>query len=64
MRALKRKNYWLDETKIKKVQRLLKAKTETEALQKAVDLVLFQQEAARAWVDNAGVGGVEDLYAR
>jgi len=64
MRALKRKNYWLDETKIKKVQRLLKAKTETEALQKAVDLVLFQQEAARAWIDNAGVGGVEDLYAR
>jgi hypothetical protein len=64
MRALKRKNYWLDETKIKKVQRLLKAKTETEALQKAVDLVLFQQEALRAWVENAGVGGVEDLYAR
>lgn len=64
MRALKRKNYWLDEAKIKKVQRLLKAKTETEALQKAVDLVLFQQEALRAWVENAGVGGVEDLYAR
>jgi hypothetical protein len=64
MRGLKRKNYWLDEAKIKKVQRLLKAKTETEALQKAVDLVLFQQEALRAWVENAGVGGVEDLYAR
>jgi hypothetical protein len=43
---------------------LLKAKTETEAIQKAVDLVLFQKEAAKAWVENAGVGGVEDLYAR
>ena len=64
MKALKRKNYWLDETKIKKVQRLLKAKTETEALQKALDLILFQEEAAKAWIDNAGVGGVEDLYAR
>ncbi|OGQ56154.1 MAG: hypothetical protein A2W66_08800 [Deltaproteobacteria bacterium RIFCSPLOWO2_02_56_12] len=64
MKALKRKNYWLDETKIKKVRRLLKAKTETEAVQKAIDLVLFQEEASKAWVENAGVGGVEDLYAR
>jgi len=64
MKALKRKNYWLDETKIKRVQSLLKAKTDTEAIQKAIDLVLFQEEATRAWVENAGVGGVEDLYAR
>jgi hypothetical protein len=64
MKALKRKNYWLDETKIKRVKHLLKAKTETEALQKAIDLILFQEEAAKAWIENAGVGGVEDLYAR
>lgn len=64
MKALKRKNYWLDETKIKKIRRLLKAKTETEAVQKAIDLVLFQEEATKAWVENAGVGGVKDLYAR
>ena len=64
MKALKRKNYWLDETKIKKIRRLLKAKTETEAVQKAIDLVLFQEEATKAWGENAGVGGVEDLYAR
>lgn len=64
MKSLKRKNYWLDEAKIKKVQRLLRAKTETEAIQRAIDLVLFQKEAAKAWIENAGVGGVEDLYAR
>ncbi len=64
MKALKRKNYWLDETKIKKISRVLNAKTETEAVQKAIDLVLFQEEATKAWVENAGVGGVEDLYAR
>jgi hypothetical protein len=64
MRALKRKNYWLDETKIKRVQHLLKAKSGTEALQKALDLILFQEDAAKAWSDNAGAGGVEDLYAR
>jgi len=64
MKALKRKNYWLDEAKIKKVRRLLKARTETEAVQKAIDLVLFQEEATKAWVANAGVGGVQDLYGR
>jgi len=61
MKGLKRKNYSLDEAKIKKLRRLLKAKTETEALQKAVDLVLFQREAAKAWLENAGAGGVEGL---
>jgi hypothetical protein len=40
------------------------AKSETEAIQKAIDLVLFQEEAARAWIDAGGTGGVEDLYAR
>jgi hypothetical protein len=64
MRTLKRKNYWLDETKIRRVRRVLRAKSETEAIQKAIDLVLFQEEAARAWIDAGGTGGVEDLYAR
>ncbi len=64
MRSLKRKTYSLEEAKIKKLQRLLKAKSETDALHQAVDLVLFQKAAAKAWIENAGAGGVEDLYAR
>ena len=64
MKALKRKNYSLEEAKVKKLRRLLRTNSDTEALQKAVDLVLFQQEAAKAWIENAGAGGVEDLYAR
>jgi hypothetical protein len=64
MKSFKRKNYSLDETKVKKLRRLFKTGTETEAVHKAVDLVLFQQEAAKAWIENAGAGGVEDLYAR
>ena len=64
MRALKRKNYWLDEGKIRKVRRLLKAKTETEAIQRALDMVVFHEEAARAWLENAGKGGVEDPHGR
>lgn len=64
MKSGKRKSYWLNQTEIKRLQRLLKTKTETDAIQKAVDLVLFQREAAKAWVENAGAGGVEDLYTR
>jgi len=59
MKSRKRKNYWLDENKIKRLQQLIKAKTETEAIEKAIDLVVFQKEAVKAWVENAGVGGVE-----
>ena len=64
MKALKRKNYSLEEAKVKKLRRLLRTKSDTEALHKAVDLVLFQEEATKAWIENAGAGGVEDLYAR
>jgi len=64
MAQLKRKNYWLDETTIKKAQRLFRAKSETEAIQKALELAVFQVEAAKAWKDNAGFGGIEDLYAK
>ena len=64
MKALKRKSYSLDEAKVKKLRRLLKTRSDAEAVHKAVDMVLFQQEAVKAWIDNAGAGGVEDLYAR
>ena len=64
MKALKRKNYSLEEAKVKRLRRLLRTNSETEALHKAVDFVLFQQEAVKAWIENAGAGGVEDLYAR
>ncbi len=64
MGQLKRKNYWLDETMIKKAQKLFRTKSETEAIQKALELAVFQEEAAKAWTENAGRGGVEDLYAK
>ena len=64
MKALKHKNYSLEEAKVKRLRRLLRTNTETEALRRAVDFVLFQQEAVKAWIENAGAGGVEDLYAQ
>lgn len=42
--AVKRKNYNLDEIKIKRVQKILGAKTETETLDKALDLIMFQTD--------------------
>ncbi len=61
MGQVKRKNYWLDEATIKKAQKLFGARTETEAIQKALELTIFQEEAAKAWRDNAGYGGIVDL---
>jgi hypothetical protein len=37
-----RKHFQLDSRKIKRVQRILKAKTETEAIELALDLALAQ----------------------
>ena len=42
--AVKRKNYYLDEAKIKRVQRILGTKTETETLDKAMDIIMFRTE--------------------
>lgn len=39
---LKYKHMRLDQTKIQKAQQILKAKTETEALDKALDRVIFE----------------------
>jgi hypothetical protein len=64
MKALKRKNYSLEEAKVKKLRRLLRTDSETEAVRRAVDFVLFQQEAVKAWIENPGTGGVEDLDVR
>ncbi len=61
---LKRKNYWLDEATIKKAQKLFGAKSETEAIQKALELAILQEEGAKAWRENAGYGGVEDSDAK
>ncbi|MBS1258947.1 MAG: hypothetical protein MAG551_02011 [Candidatus Scalindua arabica] len=42
--AFKRKNYYLDEAKIKSAQKILETRTETETIDRALDLVLFRKE--------------------
>ena len=61
-RVLKRKNYYLDEAAIKKVQRVLGTKTETETIQRALDLVVDEARLAKALKEllDKGKGHIHD----
>ncbi|MBI2336275.1 MAG: hypothetical protein HYU97_05900 [Deltaproteobacteria bacterium] len=41
---IKRKNFYLDEMKLKRAKKLLQVKTATEAIDRALDLVTFQKD--------------------
>lgn len=60
--TVKRKNYYLDETKIKGAQKILEAKTETETIDRALDLVLFRKEILDSLKKTKGKGKVEQLF--
>ena len=59
---IKRKNYYLDETKISRVRAILGAKTETEAIDAALNLVVFKREILNSLEKVAGKGGVEKVF--
>lgn len=59
--AVKRKNYYLDEIKIKKVQKILGTKTETETLDKAMDTIMFRTEILESLKKVSGKGGVRKI---
>ncbi len=59
---LKRKNYVLDERKIRRVRTILGKKTETEAIDAALDLVVFKGEILKSLEKVAGKGGLEKLF--
>jgi len=59
---LKRKNYYLDEKKIRRVRSILGAKTETEAIDAALDLVVFRKDILKSLEKVAGKGGVEKVF--
>ncbi len=60
--TVKRKNYYLDETKIKGAQKILEAKTETETIDRALDLVLFRKKILDSLKKTRGKGKVEQLF--
>jgi hypothetical protein len=59
--AIKRKNYYLDEIKIMKVKKILGTKTETETLDKALELVMFRTELLESLKKVSGKGGVQKV---
>jgi hypothetical protein len=59
---LKRTNYFLDEKKLRRVRTILCAKTETEAIDAALDLVVFRKEILKSLEKVAGKGGVEKVF--
>lgn len=62
-RAVKRKNILIDQEKLTRVQRLLNARTETEAIDQALDQCLFGEEVMRALHEVAGKGkAVKDIF--
>ncbi|MDP3296444.1 MAG: hypothetical protein Q8N09_02455 [Thermodesulfovibrionia bacterium] len=59
--TIKRKNYYLDEAKIKKVQKILGTKTETEALNKTMDIIVFRPKLLESLKKVSGKGGVQKV---
>lgn len=56
--AIKRKNYLLDENKIRHAKKILGTKTETETIDQALDLVVFRQELVDSLKKTSARGGV------
>jgi Arc/MetJ family transcription regulator len=54
MSIKKRKNLYLDESVLKKARKILGAKTETEAVEKALQRIIFEEEYWRAFTELEG----------
>jgi hypothetical protein len=67
--ATKHKHYALDEGKIKRAQKLLGAKTETETIERALEQVISERERQqRAWTATERFiksgGAIKDVFGR
>lgn len=58
---IKRKNIRINQETLDEVKAVLGAHTETEAVARALDLVLFRTEVAAGLDRIIGTGGVEDV---
>lgn len=59
-----RKHFILPVTKIRKAKEILAAKTETEAVERALDLVIADAEIRKALLSMKGSCNIEDVYGR
>ena len=61
--AIKRRRVTIDQRKVQRVQRLLNAQTATDAVDKALDQVLFGEEVIEALRTVAGKGKrIADIF--
>lgn len=59
-----RKQFILDPTKIELVKKITHAKTETEAINKALDIIIANEKIERTLMAIKGKGKIRDVYGR
>jgi hypothetical protein len=57
--AVQRKNFYLRVETLKRAQKALGARTETEAVERALELVVFQEDALKAFRELCERGEIE-----
>jgi len=59
-----RKQFILDSEKIKSVRKITKAKTDTEAINKALNIVIANSKIKRMLLSIKGKGNIKEAYGR
>lgn len=59
-----RKQFLLDPEKIETVRKLTRATTDTEAINKALDMVIANEKIQKALMSVKGRGKIEDVFGR
>ncbi len=62
--SVQRKNFYLRTDTLKRAQKALGARTETEAVERALELVVFQEDALKAFRELCEQGEIEDVLGR
>ena len=63
--ALKmRKQFILDPEKIRAVRKIMKAKTDTEAIDRAMDTIIADSKIRNVLMTITGKGSIKDIYGR
>lgn len=62
--AIRHKHLKLEQTKLDRAKRLLRAKTEQETVERALDVLLGEEPILRAHRKVKGIGGFVDVFGR
>jgi hypothetical protein len=62
--SVQRKNFYLRTDTLKRAQKVLGARTETETVERALELVVFQEGALKAFRELCEQGEIEDVFGR